>query len=75
MSKNLCNKYAYESVLCARTSNNYVQHRTSAFILVMFSMARLSLESRRRFVTLHSRGFTVSEIKRRLCEVSTSVSY
>lgn len=37
-------------------------------------MARLSLESRQRVITLFSRGYTVSEIRRRLSEESTKVS-
>ena len=37
-------------------------------------MARLSLESRQRVITLFSRGYTVTEIRRRLCEEITNVS-
>ena len=39
-----------------------------------FKMARLSLESRKKVIALHSRGCTVSEIRQRLREVNTSVS-
>jgi len=37
-------------------------------------MARLSKESRKRVIALHSRGYTVTEIRRRLQEENISVS-
>jgi len=37
-------------------------------------MARLSEESRKRVIALHSRGYTVTEIRRRLQEENISVS-
>ena len=36
-------------------------------------MARLSLESRQRYLVLFSRGYTEPEISRRLCEENTNV--
>ena len=41
----------------------------------VFSMARLSLQSKHRFVTLYSRSYAVSEIQWRLRKVGTTVSY
>ena len=38
-------------------------------------MARLSLESRNRVITLFSRGYTVLQIQWQLCEERTTVSF
>ena len=37
-------------------------------------MARLSVESRKRVVTLHGKGYSVSEIQMRLLQENISVS-
>ena len=42
---------------------------------VSLKMARLSKETRRRVITLHSRGYRVLDIQRRLQEENISVSY